>query len=69
MARLPWTIEDKHARLVREMRAGKWRAALRTAAYAGHYVADATMPLHAVSDYDGQKSGSPGIHKVSKTNE
>jgi hypothetical protein len=61
---VPWTIEQKRARLARELRAGKWRAALRTAAYAGHYVADATMPLHAVSDYDGQKSGHPGIHKA-----
>jgi hypothetical protein len=61
---VPWTIEDAHAQLVREMRAGDWRAALRTAAYGGHYVADATMPLHAVSDYDGGKSGSPGIHKA-----
>jgi len=61
---VPWTIEEKHARLVDEMREGRWTAALRTAAYAGHYVADATMPLHAVSDYDGQKSGSPGVHKA-----
>jgi len=61
---VPWTIEEKHDRLVREMREGNWRAALRTAAYGGHYVADATMPLHAVSDYDGQKSGSPGVHKA-----
>ncbi len=61
---LPWTIEEAHARLVHEMRARDWRAALRTAAYGGHYVADATMPLHVISDYDGRKSGSPGIHKV-----
>jgi hypothetical protein len=61
---LLWTIEEKHARLVREMRSADWRAALQTAAYAGHYVADATMPLHAISDYDGRKSGSPGIHKA-----
>jgi hypothetical protein len=61
---VPWTIEQEHARLARELRAGEWRAALRAAAYAGHYVADATMPLHAVSDYDGQKSGSPGVHKA-----
>src|SRR5438094_6081514 len=46
------------------MRGADWRAALRTAAYAGHYVADATMPVHAISDYDGRKSGSPGIHKA-----
>jgi hypothetical protein len=61
---VPWTIEEKRARLAGELRAGKWRAALRTAAYAGHYVADATMPLHAVSNYDGQKSGQPGVHKA-----
>jgi len=61
---VPWTIEEKHERLVREMREGRWRAALETAAYGGHYVADATMPLHVVSDYDGQKSGSPGVHKA-----
>jgi hypothetical protein len=61
---VPWTIEEAHARLVREMRARDWRRALRTAAYGGHYVADATMPLHVISDYDGRKSGSPGIHKA-----
>ncbi len=61
---LPWTIEQKHARLVREMRAGRWREALKTAAYAGHYVGDATMPLHAVSNYDGRASGNPGVHKA-----
>lgn len=61
---LPWTIEQTHARLVRELRARDWPRALQTAAYGGHYVADATMPLHAVSDYDGQASGSPGIHKA-----
>jgi len=61
---VPWTIEEKHERLARELREGRWRAALETAAYGGHYVADATMPLHAISDYDGQKSGSPGVHKA-----
>jgi len=35
---------------------------LKTAAYAGHYVADATMPLHTTSDYDGKASGLAGIH-------
>jgi hypothetical protein len=61
---LPWTIEDAHARLVGEMRADDWRAAVHTAGIGGHYVADATMPLHAISDYDGRRSGSPGIHKA-----
>ena len=61
---VPWTIERMHARLVRELRAGDWAKALETAAHGGHYVADATMPLHAVSDYDGRASASPGIHKA-----
>jgi hypothetical protein len=53
---VPWTILEFHERLVRDFRAHDWSA--------GHYVADATMPLHSTSDYDGQKSGSPGIHKA-----
>lgn len=61
---LPWTIEEKHARLVREMRAARWAQALKTAAYASHYVADATMPLHAVSNYDGKATGNAGVHKA-----
>jgi hypothetical protein len=61
---LPWTIERDHARLVRELRAGDWTKALETAAHGGHYVADATMPLHTVSDYDGRAGGSPGIHRA-----
>jgi hypothetical protein len=61
---VPWTIERMHARLVRELRAGDWAKALVTAAHGGHYVADATMPLHTVSDYDGWGSASPGIHRA-----
>lgn len=61
---VPWTIEQKHERLVREMRAGEWSEALKTAAYAGHYCGDATMPLHAVSNYDGRATGNDGIHKA-----
>ena len=61
---VPWTIEEKHERLVRELRAGQWREAVKTAAYASHYVADATMPLHSTKDYDGKVSGLPGIHKA-----
>lgn len=61
---LPWTILEKHARLVREMRDGKWKEAVRTAGLAGHYVSDAFMPLHTTDNHDGQKSGNDGIHKA-----
>lgn len=59
---VPWTIERERARLVAAMRAGDWAAARTTAAYLGHYAADATMPLHAVSNYDGRATGNHGIH-------
>jgi hypothetical protein len=61
---VPWAIDEMHERMAHELRHGDWRAAGKAGAYGGHYVADATMPLHAVADYDGQKSGSPGVHKA-----
>ena len=35
---------------------------LKTAAELGHYLADAHIPLHTVSNYDGQLSNQNGIH-------
>ncbi len=35
---------------------------LRYSAELGHYVADAHVPLHTTSNYDGQKTGQNGIH-------
>jgi hypothetical protein len=32
------------------------------AAVASHYVQDATQPLHATDNYDGQRSGQRGLH-------
>jgi hypothetical protein len=61
---VPWTIFELHDHLVRELREHDRRSAIRTAGLAAHYVADATMPLHTTADYDGKKSGSPGIHKA-----
>jgi hypothetical protein len=61
---VPWTIFEFHERLVRELRERDWHGALRSAGLAAHYVADATMPLHATADYDGKQTGSPGIHKA-----
>ncbi|MGH7896770.1 MAG: zinc dependent phospholipase C family protein [Candidatus Binatia bacterium] len=61
---VPWTIEEHHQRMIRELRDGDWRQTVRAAGLAAHYVADATMPLHTTADYDGQKTGSPGIHRA-----
>ena len=35
---------------------------LRYSAELGHYLADAHVPLHTTSNYDGQKTGQNGIH-------
>ena len=59
---LPWTLLRMHSRLVREMRGGDWIRAIRTAGLAGHYVADAFMPLHTTANYDGQETGQRGVH-------
>lgn len=59
---LPWTILEMHEELVRQMRRGRWRPAMRAAGRAGHYVSDAFMPLHATVNHDGQQTGNDGLH-------
>jgi hypothetical protein len=40
---------------------------LRASANIGHYVADAHVPLHTVSNYNGQLTGQLGIHGLWET--
>jgi hypothetical protein len=61
---LPWTLLEMHGRLVGEMREGRWSDVVTTAGHAGHYVADAFMPLHTTVNYDGQATGNAGVHKA-----
>lgn len=61
---LLWVLTEEHDRLAKELRAGRWQAALRTAGLAGHYVADAFMPLHTTANHDGQRTGNRGIHRA-----
>ena len=64
---LPWRVQELHTRLIDAFRQ------LQTAPYArdnvrllssvvAHYISDATQPLHATSNYDGQLTGQLGIH-------
>ena len=58
-------IRDHYENLVALMCAREWATAYQQAAELGHYVADATCPLHATTNYDGQLSPDPrnlGIH-------
>jgi hypothetical protein len=59
---LPWHIQRvtdqlKEAFLLRDP-----DKILRLSADLGHYVADAHVPLHTTSNYNGQKTGQIGIH-------
>ncbi|MCC6847702.1 MAG: hypothetical protein IT294_04310 [Deltaproteobacteria bacterium] len=60
---LPWWGASVARRLRDELRRGDVGAARRTAGHLAHYAADATMPLHATENFDGQKTGQRGVHR------
>ena len=59
---LPWFIMDTQKSLVTAMKGGRRTEALFIASDMGHYIADAHMPLHTSSNYDGQLTNQKGIH-------
>jgi hypothetical protein len=59
---LPWYIGTLAGRLRAELRRGDVRRARVTAGYLAHYAADATMPLHATGNHDGQRTRQRGLH-------
>ena len=68
--RLPWRTAEFYGRLQREFESLKRQPppgyaldniALFSAVIA-HYVADGHVPLHAVTNYNGQLSGQSGVH-------
>ena len=62
---VPWVIVDHANGIERAMRRGDWSAAIKTSGFGGHYVADATMPLHSTIHFDGQKTDAgPGLHEA-----
>lgn len=60
--RLPVAVRESYDELVRYLRAGDDLSTRRAAGLLGHYVADATMPLHATTNFDGWDTGNRGIH-------
>jgi len=56
--RLPWAVRDTYDALVRAFEKRNYEEILRNAGHLSHYVADATMPLHATKNYKGQSSGN-----------
>ena len=55
---LPWAVEDNFDMLVQSLEDEDWGHAALLMGVISHYTADATMPLHATSDYwlDGMHS-------------
>jgi len=60
---LPWAVEDNFAMLVQSLESEDWEHAAQLMGVIGHYTADATMPLHATSDYN------PGYNHVNYEHE
>jgi hypothetical protein len=60
---LPWHGAAVARRLRDELARGDVRAAVVTAGHLAHYAGDATMPLHATENYDGERTGQRGIHR------
>jgi len=49
---LPWAVENNFNTLVQYLRENDWNHAARLAGVIGHYIEDASIPLHATSDYN-----------------
>ena len=60
--RLPWRVAEIHRDLVQAFRSRDAARILERAAVLGHYAADAYVPLHAITNYDGQLTGQKGVH-------
>lgn len=61
---LPWYLNDLMDKLTKAFREKKKTEILFIAADMGHYLGDATMPLHTSANYDGQKTNQKGIHAL-----
>jgi hypothetical protein len=59
---VPWHIQLMLIRLTKAFKERDESRILRLSAELGHYVADAHVPLHCTSNYNGQKTGQHGIH-------
>ncbi len=59
---VPWSIQRNYYRLVQAFKELDSVKILKYSADLGHYVADAHVPLHMTSNYNGQKTNQVGIH-------
>ncbi|MCP3933399.1 MAG: hypothetical protein GY705_30385 [Bacteroidetes bacterium] len=59
---VPYYLNTMHYRLVRAFKEKDVKRILRLSAEYGHYIGDASTPLHTTENYNGQLSGQVGIH-------
>ncbi len=59
---VPWQIQTVMFRLTEAFKLKDIPKIIRLSADLGHYVGDCHVPLHASSNYNGQKTGQEGIH-------
>lgn len=59
---VPWNIQNFYLQLKYAFLKRDTLRMIKLSAELGHYVADAHVPLHTTSNYDGQLSNQVGIH-------
>ncbi len=59
---VPWWTQVMLQRLTEAFSAKDQMRILKLSAEIGHYIADAHVPLHACSNYNGKLTGQEGIH-------
>lgn len=59
---VPWHIHRVFNQLKSAFMIRDPQAILKVSSELGHYIADANVPLHTTSNYNGQKTGQHGIH-------
>jgi len=64
---LPWEVLYWLNKLTEAFKAKDGNAIVKASAYIGHYIADAHVPLHTVSNYNGQNTEQEGIHALWET--
>lgn len=61
---VPWYVQTMVYRLTEAFKAKDLQKILKLSADLGHYVGDLHVPLHACSNYNGQKTNQKGIHAL-----
>lgn len=64
---IPWQIWRTYQNLVQAFQSKNTDKIIRYSADLGHYIADAHVPLHTTSNYNGQQTNQIGIHAFWET--